>query len=99
MYVVLFEYSAPLEEVDYVLPDHAEWLARHYAKGHFIASGRQPSNDGHVILARAMPRGLLDAVLATDPFAMNHLVRHQVLEFRATRTAPGLCRINEALAG
>lgn len=97
MYVVTITYTAPLQEVDYALPDHAEWLAKQYEAGLFLASGRTDSHDGGVIIARPMPRGKLDAVLATDPFAIQHLVRYDVTAFEATRTAPELTKFNEAV--
>ncbi|MGC7097152.1 YciI family protein [Amycolatopsis lurida] len=98
MYVVLVNYTAPLEEIDYALADHAEWLTRQYEQHHFLASGRRNPRIGGVIIARPMPRGKLDAILATDPFALRHLATYEVIEFSATRTAPELNRINEALA-
>src|SRR5437879_9638234 len=97
MYVVLLTYTAPLEEVDYVLPDHAKWLDKHFQSGEFLASGRRNPSTGGVILVRPMPRGKLDAVLASDPFAIRHLAAYEVLEFAATRTAPELRLINEAI--
>jgi uncharacterized protein YciI len=99
MYIVSIAYTAPVSEVDYLLPDHVDWLNRHYAAGHFIASGGKPANDGRVILTRPMRRERLEVLLATDPLKMNGLVRHEIVEFKATRTAPGLLRINEALTG
>ncbi|RZQ63586.1 YciI family protein [Amycolatopsis suaedae] len=98
MYVVLLHYTAPLEEIDYVLPDHAEWLARQYEHGNFLASGRRNPRTGGVIIARPMLRGKLDAILATDPFALNHLATYEVIEFSATRTAPEFSPVNEAVA-
>ncbi|WP_158888693.1 YciI family protein [Amycolatopsis anabasis] len=98
MYVVLVNYTAPLEEVDYVLPDHVEWLAKQYDHGYFLASGRRVPRDGGVIIARPMLRGKLDAILATDPFAIKHMAKYEVIEFSPTRTAPELRMINEAVA-
>ncbi|SFP35406.1 Uncharacterized conserved protein YciI, contains a putative active-site phosphohistidine [Amycolatopsis arida] len=97
MHVVLVNYTAPLQEIDYALPDHAEWLAKHYECGHFLASGRRTPRTGGVIIARPMSRGKLDAILATDPFAVRHLAQYEVIEFSATRTAPELRALNEAI--
>lgn len=98
MFVVLSTYTAPIEEIDLVLPDHAEWLTKHYQAGDFLLSGRRSPRVGGVILARQMLRGKLDAILATDPFSYRHMVRYEVIEFDATRTARQLNSINEALA-
>jgi uncharacterized protein YciI len=98
MYIVMLAYTAPREEIDYLLPDHIEWLTRHYEAGHFLCSGRQPRQAGRVIITRPMPRARLEAMLATDPLDVARMVRHEVVEFEATRTAPELHRVNEALA-
>lgn len=98
MYIVLVTYTAPLQEIDYELPDHAEWLAKQFEHDHFLASGRRDGHLGEVLITRPMARGKLDAILASDPFAVRHLARHEVVEFSATRTAPQLRALNEAVA-
>lgn len=98
MYVVLSTYTAPIEEIDFVLPDHAAWLDKHYEAGDFLMSGRREPRVGGVIIARSMPRGKLDAILSMDPFSYRHLVHYEVIEFRATRTAREINALNEALA-
>jgi uncharacterized protein YciI len=98
MYVVLLTYKAPIEEVDYVLPDHSKWLEKHFQAGEFLAAGRQNPRTGGVIITRPMPRVKLDAILCMDPFCLQHLATYEVIEFSATRTAPELRLLNEALA-
>lgn len=97
MFIVLSSYTAPIEEIDLVLPDHAEWLTRHYDTGEFLFSGRRKPRVGDVIIARPMVRGKLDAILSTDPLAYREMVHYEVIEFSATRTAPGLNWANETL--
>lgn len=96
MYVVLLDYTAPLEEIDYLLPDHVAWLERQYQAGYFLVSGRKRPRTGSVIITRAMPRAKLTALLATDPFALRKLVHHEVIDFQATRTIHALTEYNEA---
>ncbi|PRX49024.1 uncharacterized protein YciI [Prauserella shujinwangii] len=98
MYIVLLTYTAPLPEIDYELPDHAEWLARQFEHDYFLASGRRDRHLGEVIITRPMARGKLDAVLATDPLALKHLAHYEVVEFAATKTAAELRTVNEAIA-
>ena len=97
MYVVLLNYTAPIEEVDYALPDHVEWLGKQYEHGHFLASGARKPRTGGVIITRPMARGKLDAILASDPFCVKHLAKYEVIEFSPTKTAPELRQINEAV--
>jgi uncharacterized protein YciI len=97
MYIALLNHTAPIEEIDYLLPDHVEWLAKHFQQGQFLAAGKSSAKADGVILTRPMPRGKLDAVLATDPFVVKRMSKYEVIEFSATRTAPELRLINEAL--
>ena len=98
MYVVLLEYTAPEPKIDAALVDHAEWIAEHYDNGDFIAAGNRRPRTGGVIIARAMPRGRLEAILATDPFALRKLCRHEVIEFQALRTIPELAKYADHLS-
>ncbi|TWP48576.1 hypothetical protein FKR81_26960 [Lentzea tibetensis] len=97
MFIVLLRYDAPLEQIDYALPDHRAWVEKQYEAGLFIASGRQRPRTGGVILTRPMPRGKLDALLATDPWVVQKLVKCEVIEFEATRTAAEVVMLNEAV--
>ena len=98
MFIVLLKYVAPLEQIDYALPDHRAWVEQQYERGLFLASGRQVPRVGGVIITRPMPRGKLEALLATDPWASQNLVKYEITEFEATRTAPELVKLNEAVA-
>ncbi|MEU0935044.1 YciI family protein [Embleya sp. NPDC005971] len=90
MFVITLTYTAPIEDVDALMPEHLEWLDRHYAAGALVASGRRVPRTGGVILARAADRDALDALLAEDPFRREGVAAYDVVEFAPTRTAPGL---------
>ncbi|MER7010990.1 YciI family protein [Saccharopolyspora sp. NPDC000359] len=97
MFVVLIQYTAPESEIDAYLVDHYEWVTQHYEAGDFIAAGHRHPRTGAVLIARAMSRGRLDAILATDPFALRKLVRYEVIEFQALRTIPELAKYADPL--
>jgi uncharacterized protein YciI len=97
MFIALLNHTAPIEEIDYLLADHMEWLAKHFQQGHFLAAGKSSIKADGVIVTRPMPRGKIDAVLASDPFVVKHMSKYEVIEFSATRTSPELRLINEAL--
>ncbi|WP_035848054.1 YciI family protein [Kitasatospora azatica] len=90
MFAVTLTYTAPLDRIDALLPEHVAWLDRHYATGALLASGRQVPRTGGVILARAVNRQALDAILAEDPFGRAGVAEYQVVEFTPTKAAPGL---------
>ncbi|MDR5749453.1 MULTISPECIES: YciI family protein [unclassified Caballeronia] len=90
MYVINLRYTGALAEIDDALDAHRLFLERQFAAGIFIAAGPKVPRDGGVILASAIDRDRLDSILAEDPFADQKLAHYEVIEFKATRLAPGL---------
>ncbi|NYH18199.1 YciI family protein [Paraburkholderia bryophila] len=90
MYVINLSYIASLERVDDVLDAHRAFLTTQFEAGVFIAAGPKVPRDGGIILAVGVEREKLDAILSSDPFAVQQIARYEVTEFKATRLAPGL---------
>ncbi|MFD8704815.1 YciI family protein [Kitasatospora sp. NPDC059648] len=90
MFILELTYTAPLERIDEVLPQHVRWLNDHYEAGTFLASGRKVPRDGGVILAVGEDRARIEELVATDPFVRLGLTEYRVTEFLATVTAPVL---------
>jgi uncharacterized protein YciI len=90
MFIVTLTYLKHVEEVDALMPGHIEWLNQGYDDGLFVASGRRIPRTGGVILARSGDERALVDFLARDPFAIHGAARFDVVEFSATKTAPGL---------
>ncbi|MHA6802492.1 YciI family protein [Salinifilum ghardaiensis] len=97
MYVVLLHFTAPKTRVDERLVEHHEWVNQHYEAGDFICAGTRESEDGVVIIARAMSRGRLDALLATDPFVLHKLARYEVIPFEVRHTIPELANYADSV--
>lgn len=95
MFVVLLEYTASLAEIDQHIEAHRQFLARQYADGVFLLSGRQEPRTGGVILARANSREALEQVLTQDPFSQQRLAKYTVIEFMPSMSADGLAHLIE----
>ena len=89
MFVLLLTYVRPLPEVDALMREHVGWLKEHYAAGRFVVSGRRIPRTGGVILARGDDRDEIEALAATDPFVRGGVATCEVVQFRASQTAPG----------
>ncbi|WP_414121376.1 YciI family protein [Corynebacterium nuruki] len=87
MYAVILDYIRPLDEIDAALADHVTWLDAQYADGIFLASGRREPRVGGMILAANVPRDVLDAAIAADPFGVRGLATHTVYEFHPSKWA------------
>jgi uncharacterized protein YciI len=90
MFVLLLTYIKPLPEVDALMPRHMAWLKEHYAAGRFVVSGRRIPRTGGVILARGDDLEETEALAATDPFVAGGVATVEVVQFRASQSAPGL---------
>ncbi|WP_369142024.1 YciI family protein [Streptomyces sp. R44] len=90
MFVVTVTYTAPLEEVDPWRPAHGDWLNRLISQRLLLVAGRQVPLVGGVYLAPQMPAEELDRLLATDPYVLNGVATHSVVEFTPLLVADGL---------
>ena len=90
MFVILLTYTQPIEKIDACLVEHRQFLDRHYASGHLIASGPQVPRTGGVILARGLSRSDLEALLAQDPFQREQVATYEIIEFEPVKKAAGL---------
>ena len=95
MFLVLLSYRKPLAEVDRHVAAHMEFLARHYATGEFLLSGRKQPRSGGVILATAADRAQMEAIVHSDPFVREGVADYEIIEFIASSTAPGLQSVRE----
>jgi uncharacterized protein YciI len=70
--------------------DHMAWLDEHYDAGRFLVSGRRIPRTGGVIVARGDDQEEIAALAASDPFVTGGVATCEVIQFRASQTAPGL---------
>jgi uncharacterized protein YciI len=90
MYVINLRYTGALAEIDDALDGHREFLTRYFDAGVFVMAGPKVPLEGGIIIASGIERERLDAIIAEDPFARQHLAHYDITEFKATRLAPGL---------
>lgn len=84
MFIAILTYKKPLEEVDRFLQAHRDYLAEHYAKGDFIASGPQNPRVGGVIMMVTDNRAAVDTIISQDPFNINGIADYHIVEFTPT---------------
>ncbi|EKS68881.1 hypothetical protein BURK_027665 [Burkholderia sp. SJ98] len=99
MYVINLRYTGALAEIDDALEAHRAYLERYFAAGVFVMAGPKVPRDGGVIVASGIERDRLDAIVAEDPFAQQGLAHYDIIEFKATRLAPGLNLPEQSLDG
>jgi uncharacterized protein YciI len=96
MFIVSLTYTAPLAQVDAQLAAHRDFLAKQYARGVFLMSGRKVPRDGGIIIARADSRAAVEDLVRQDPFHQAGVARYDITEFVPTMTAGALAGFQEA---
>lgn len=87
LFIVDLHYIVDLDAIEPELDPHIAFLEKHYAAGHFIASGAKLPRTGGVIIATAPSRKTLEDLLEEDPFKAKGLARYSVTEFRPSMKA------------
>lgn len=85
VFVLTLTYTAPLERIDVLLPEHRRWLDEQYTAGTFLASGPRIPRNGGVILARGRNRDHIAALVREDPFAQAGAADYGIVEFQPNR--------------
>ncbi|MDE5817050.1 MAG: YciI family protein [Helicobacter sp.] len=81
LFVLLIQYTAPLERIDSVLAQHRGFLQTGYDKGFLLASGPRTPREGGVIIGKFADRAAAESFSKQDPFVQQNLVRYEILEF------------------
>lgn len=89
MFIAILTYVRPLEEVDALIPEHVQFLDRHYASGRFIISGRIVPRTGGVILIGGEDKTEVMAILEQDPFKRCGVASYELIEFSPTKMRAG----------
>ena len=85
MYIIILTYQKDLSEVEKHLEAHRAYLDKHYASGHFVASGAQVPRKGGVILCKAGSKEEILDIIAQDPFHEHRIATYQIIEFTPTK--------------
>lgn len=86
LFVILLNYTVPLDIIDSYRADHLKFLDRYYKKGVFIISGPRNPRSGGVIFARCSDKASLQKICAEDPFALHRLATYEIIEFTPTKS-------------
>jgi Uncharacterized protein conserved in bacteria len=82
-FIVSLRYTAPIEQVDELLPDHVAWLRANHATGRLLGWGRKVPRKGGILLAVCEDRAEAEALAAADPFVTGGVAEFEVIEWAA----------------
>ena len=90
MFIINLTYKAELSEIDKHLEDHISYLAKQYAAGNFLASGRKVPRTGGIILANVKSKSQVMEIINQDPFRVNNVSDYDITEFVPSKTCEEL---------
>jgi uncharacterized protein YciI len=93
MFLLNISYKTHPSAVEPHAPAHADWVKQHIQSGEFLVAGPKKSGLGGVILARAMDRAKLQALLQADSFVQADVADYEVVEFASKIAAAGVAGV------
>lgn len=90
MFLVLYDYVKPIEEIDAVRPRHLEFLAQGFAEGRYVLAGRKVPPDGGVVIARGTDEAAVAELTERDPYVVSGVAEYELVRFHAGLTEDGL---------
>ncbi|MGV9799617.1 YciI family protein [Mycobacterium sp. NPDC003449] len=81
VFVAISRYLVPIADVELALPEHARWVAKGYAAGKILVSGRQSPANGGVTVFVERSRQHAEALVAEDPFSRKGIAEYTIVEF------------------
>lgn len=84
MYIISLTYKTDLEKVDRYIPEHMEFLKKHYQDKKFLVSGRKTPRTGGMIIATATDRQEIEDIIKKDPFYENGIADYEIIEITPT---------------
>jgi uncharacterized protein YciI len=83
MFVVIINYTKPIEHVDAVRTEHLAWIKENADAGRLVLAGRQTSGKGGVLIFNVGSRAEVEALCKNDPYAKNAVANYDYIEFDA----------------
>jgi uncharacterized protein YciI len=81
MFIISITYTKPMTEIDGLLSAHRKFLNEQYENGMFLLSGRKVPRSGGIIIADALNRADVEAVIQLDPFYAAGVAEYEIIEF------------------
>ncbi|MWV62434.1 GTP cyclohydrolase [Helicobacter saguini] len=81
LFVMLVNYTAPIEKIEENLNAHRSYLSEGYKEGFLLASGPRNPKDGGLIIGKFECINCATAFSKADPFVQNHVAEYKIYEF------------------
>lgn len=89
-FVVEIIYTCPFEQFGPLVDEHRAYLKTGYQKGLLLISGPQEPRVGGILVMRADSHAAIQSFCAHDPYAVQNVARHRIIEFNPKSHIPEL---------
>src|SRR5438477_6592097 len=95
-FLIQIHYTATLEKLNEVTPEHRAYLKTKYDEGILLFSGPRVPRTGGILFARAEDISTIYTMIAHDPFKLKEIADYEVIEIAPAMWAEGLNKIFES---
>jgi len=86
MFIILINYTKPIEEVNKVVTEHRAYLDELYKEKKLFVSGRRNPPTGGVLISHLKNRSEIDEIINNDPYKIKNVADYEVVEFTAGKS-------------
>ncbi len=84
-FVINITYTAKMEIIDEILPEHRKFLQIGYDKGLLLSSGPKNPRVGGIIVARAESAEAIKEFFYQDPYIIGKAAEYEFIEFNPVK--------------
>ncbi len=89
-YLINLRYIVPIEQVEQHTVAHRTYLKTQYDAGILLFSGPRVPRTGGVLFGRGENIGVIETMIAADPFKTTGTAEYEIIEIAPTTWAPEL---------
>jgi uncharacterized protein YciI len=89
-FLVDINYLVPIEQLADIVPVHRAFLQTGYDQGILLLSGPREPRTGGIVIARAETQADLESFFRQDPYAIQKVATHSLIEFNPVLFQPWL---------
>jgi uncharacterized protein YciI len=95
MFLLNISYKTHPSAVEPHAQSHGAWVKKHIASGDFLIAGPKKSGLGGIIVARALDRMKLQALLNEDSFVQADVADYEIIDFASKLAASAITGVTE----
>ncbi len=84
-FIVFIKYTAGLDKIDEILPEHRKFLQTGYDKGLLLFSGPMNPRTGGIAAARGQSADEIKSFFSNDPYSIGGCAEYNIMEFNPVK--------------